>query len=201
MTFRPERSLTILGIPGSLRHGSFNRALLEAGEELTPPGTTLTVYDHLEEVPLFNQDFEDVAPGGVTRLRNAIRQADALLIATPEYNQSVPGVLKNAIDWLSRSDPTDGIAGKPVAVIGATTGPWGTRLAQTQLRHILVSCQALVLSNPALYVRNARTVFDQSGLLIDEETKSLLRNVVRALADWTRLMSPSAQIEGPTRTD
>ncbi|MEE8491620.1 MAG: NADPH-dependent FMN reductase [Acidimicrobiia bacterium] len=195
MTRQPQPTVRLLGLAGSLRARSFNRYLLEAGRELTQAGTTITVYEHLADIPPFNEDLEANPPLGVTRLRQAMQAADGLLIATPEYNQSVPGVLKNVIDWLSRSDPAQGLTGKPVAVIGATTGPWGTRLAQTQLRQILVACQALLLPSPALYLGDARAVFDEAGRLIDHETRDRLSGVIEALVDWTRLLSRPSKID------
>ena len=195
MTRQPQSTLRLLGLAGSLRSRSFNRSLLEAGRELTPAGTTLTAYEHLAHIPPFNEDLEANPPLGVTRLRQAMQAADGLLIATPEYNQSVPGVLKNVIDWLSRSDSAQGLAGKPVAVIGATTGPWGTRLAQTQLRQILVACQTLLLPSPALYLGDARAAFDEVGRLIDHETRDRLGGVIEALVDWTRLVSLPSEVD------
>ena len=195
MTRQPQPTLRLLGLAGSLRTRSFNRSLLEAGRELTPAGTTITVYEHLADIPPFNEDLEANPPLGVTRLRQALQAADGLLIATPEYNQSLPGVLKNVIDWLSRSDPAQGLAGKPVAVIGATTGPWGTRLAQTQLRQILIACQALLLPSPALYVHDALAAFDETGRLIDHEIRDRLGGVIDALVDWIRLVSRPSKVD------
>ena len=193
MTRQPHPTVRLLGIAGSLRTRSSNRSLLEAGRELAPAGTTITVYEHLADIPPFNEDLEANPPFGVIRLRKALHEAEGLLIATPEYNQSVPGVLKNVIDWLSRSDPPQGLAGKPVAVIGATTGPWGTRVAQTQLRQILTACEALVLPSPALYVRDARAAFDDAGRLVDPEIRDRLSGVIDALGDWIRLVSRPSQ--------
>jgi len=195
MTRQPPPTLRLLGLPGSLRTNSFNRSLLEAGIELAPAGTTIKVYEHLDEIPPFNEDLEADPPVGVARLRRALQASDGLLIATPEYNQSLPGVLKNVIDWLSRSDPAQGLADKPVAVIGASTGPWGTRLAQTQLRQMLIACRALLLPGPALYVRDARAAFDDAGTLIDHETQDQLSGVVDALVDWIRRVSRPSQAD------
>lgn len=128
-----------------------------------------------------------------------MQAADGLLIATPEYNQSLPGVLKNVIDWLSRSDSAQGLAGKPVAVIGATTGPWGTRLAQAQLRQILIACQSLLLPGPALFVHAARGAFDEAGRLIDSEIRDRLGGVVDGLVEWIRLVSRPSQVEVMSR--
>jgi chromate reductase len=153
----------------------------------------IDVYDALESVPLFNEDLESAPedPPGVIELRKSVASADGLLIATPEYNQSVPGVVKNMVDWLSRSRSDEGLAGKPVAVIGASTGPWGTRISQTLLRQMLLSTQALVLPQPTLFVRHADSVFDEDGALLDEGTLETLRRVVASLQDWILLVSPS----------
>lgn len=186
MTIRSP--IRLLGLAGSIRAGSLNRLMLEAARELTPDGAELTVFDHLGDIPPFTEDLEAVPPRGVTRLREAFESADGVLFATPEYNQAMPGVLKNAIDWLSRSEPSRGLVGKPVGVIGATVGPWGTRLAQAQLRQVLVACGALLLPSPALYVREARTVFDDANLT-DSETRNRVADVVDALVEWVRLVS------------
>lgn len=167
MTDRPIR---VLSIPGSLRRDSYNRSLLEAAAAMPPPGMAMTVYDALGNVPVFNEDLERPTPRGVARLREAVASSDGLLIATPEYNQSVPGVVKNMIDWLSRSKGRAGLEGKPVAVTGVTTGPWGTRLAQTMVRQILISTQALVLSQPTLFLRDAEQLFNEDRTLSDDET-------------------------------
>ena len=129
----------VLALGGSLRPDSYNLSLLEAAAGLAPDGLSIDVYAGLGSIPLFNEDLErpGLLPPGVADLRRAVARSDALLIATPEYNQSIPGVLKNTIDWLSRSEPREGLSGLPVAITGATTGPWGTRLAQSELRHTL----------------------------------------------------------------
>lgn len=187
------RSMNILAIPGSLRRESYNRSLLRAAVEVAPENAIVTVYDDLATVPVFNEDLEKPGqdPPGVRRLRRAVASADGILISTPEYNQSVPGVVKNAVDWLSRSGPGEGLAGRPVAVTGATTGPWGTRISQTLLRQMLLSVQALVLPQPTLFVPCAETIFDQSGRLSDQTTRALLGDLVTSFADWIRLVSPS----------
>lgn len=156
-------NIRILGIPGSLRTGSFNRRLLECARENAPPNVTLEVYTALHEVPLFNEDLEgpDFAPpAGVARLREAIGRADAVLIATPEYNQSMPGVLKNAIDWLSRP-PGSAFDGLAVALVGITVGEWGTRLSQAALRQTLYACGAELIQVPHVYLRRAAAIWDE----------------------------------------
>jgi chromate reductase, NAD(P)H dehydrogenase (quinone) len=139
--------MRILGIAGSLRAGSLNRRLLESAAEYLP----LDITDALGAVPLFNEDLERALPPGVRRLREEVRSADGLLIATPEYNHSIPGVLKNALDWLSRPAPDRVLAGKRVAILGVTTGRWGTRLAQAHLRQVLTATECVVMPAPAIY--------------------------------------------------
>ena len=181
------RPVRILGIAGSLRRDSHNRAMLRAAARLAPEGVTVEVYDGLEAVPVFNEDLEAEPPSGVVSLRQALRQADGLLLATPEYNQSVPGVVKNMIDWLSREDDLPGL---PIAVIGASTGPWGTRIAQTLLRQMLLSVQAVVMSDPTLFVPHVEALVDEDGELDDPQTSRRLEKVVSSFADWIRLVTP-----------
>ena len=185
-----DRTTRVLAIPGSLRRDSYNRSLIAAAAALIPPEMTLTVYQSLANIPVFNEDLEHPPPAGVARLREAVASSDGLLIATPEYNQSLPGVVKNLVDWLSRSDGPEGLTGKPVAVTGVTTGPWGTRLAQTQLRQVLTSTQALVLSQPALFLRDAATLFDQSRNLVHKPTSRRLHEFLVSFDAWIRLVSP-----------
>ncbi|HET6654640.1 MAG TPA: NADPH-dependent FMN reductase [Gammaproteobacteria bacterium] len=178
------RHTNILALPGSLRRGSYNRALLNAAAELAPPGMAVHVHDDLAAIPLFNEDVEHgTFDGPVRELRQMVSAADGVLIATPEYNQSVPGVLKNVIDWLSRPAPVEVLAGKPVAVIGASTGAWGTRLAQSTLRQVLYAVEALVLPGPAMFVRDAEWLFDE-GRLVDQSTRDKLAAVLTAFGAW-----------------
>ena len=145
-------TLRILGIAGSLRHGSINRRLLEFLAERCPADAVLQPFTRIDLIPLFNEDLESPnAPPGVTALWQAVRDADVLVFATPEYNQSLAGVTKNIVDWLSR-DPEHCLRDKPCATTGATAGRWGTRISQQQLRTVLATCGARVLSSPALYV-------------------------------------------------
>jgi chromate reductase len=157
---------TVLAVAGSLRRDSFNRRLLEAAKQNAPSSLNLTLYDGLGGVPLFNEDLEQATHGGpeeVRLLRDAVAAADGLLIATPEYNQSIPGVLKNVIDWLSRPAPEEVLVGKPVSIIGASGGRWGTRLAQAALRQVLTATESIVMPQPAVFVREAAQQFDRSG--------------------------------------
>jgi chromate reductase len=199
MTDRPIR---VLSIPGSLRRDSYNRSLLEAAAELVPPGMSMTVYDALGTVPVFNEDLEHPPPPGVARLREAVAASDGLLIATPEYNQSVPGVVKNMIDWLSRSERDAGLEGKPVAVTGVTTGPWGTRIAQTVFRQMLTSTQALVLPQPTLFLRDASKLFNDDRSLGEEGTREGLHQLLVSFEWWIRLTqrSKSTDIDGLSRS-
>ena len=177
----------ILGLAGSLRRGSYNRLLLEAAMASQHPGLAIEIFDDLSAVPLFNQDLErplQEAPDGVRRLVDATTRADGLLIATPEYNHSIPGVLKNAIDWLSRSSVGEPLIGKPIALMGASSGQWGTRLSQAALRQTLTSTEALVMPAPMLFVREAARIYDDSGRLVDERTRTSLAALLDALARW-----------------
>ncbi len=190
MPARPE--VRVLALAGSLRRDSHNRALVAATPALAPAGVVVTVFDRLAEVPLFDADVADGPdqPAGVAALRAAVRDADGLLIATPEYNQAVPGVVKNMIDWLSRSAPGEGLEGLPVAVTGVTTGPWGTRLAQTMLRRMLTSTASLLLPQPTLYLRHAEQLF-AGGELIDDTTRERVAALLAAFGDWVRLVAPA----------
>ena len=185
-----DRIARVLAIPGSLRQESYNRSLVAAAASLTPPDMSFIVYESLDTIPVFNEDLENPPPPGVARLREAVASSDGLLIATPEYNQSMPGVVKNVIDWLSRTDGPEGLSGKPVAVTGVTSGPWGTRLAQTQVRQVLTSTQALVLSQPTLFLRDATTLFDQDRNLVHEPTSRRLHEFLVSFGLWIRLVSP-----------
>jgi chromate reductase len=201
-----SRATTVLGIPGSLRRGSWNRKLLLAAAREAPPGMAIQVEDALATLPLFDEDLErDTAggPGPVQALRGRVAAVDGLLIATPEYNQSIPGVLKNAIDWLSRPAPEEVLAGKPVAIVGATTGRWGTRLAQAALRQVLVATESVVLPRPLLFLREAERAFDETGGLVDESIRRALAELLASFEAWieaasaTRRPAPRAPSPGP----
>jgi len=189
----------VLAIAGSLRRGSLNRFLLRAAAGLAPAGMTIAVEEDLASIPLFDEDLETATAGGpepVSRLRAKVASADGLLIATPEYNHSIPGVLKNAIDWLSREAGDEVLAGKPVAVVGASGGPWGTRLSQAALRQVLYATESPVLPRPALFLRDARRLFDESGRLTDASTRDRLAAVLAAFARW---MDVLARADASTR--
>lgn len=180
-------SLHVLGISGSLRRASYNTALLRAAAELMPPGMTLEIFD-LAPLPMFNQDAEKPFPEAVVELRTRLAQADALLIATPEYNSSFSGALKNALDWASRP-PKQPLAGKPVAIMGASTGNFGTVRAQLHLRQVLTHIGALPLGKPEALVARAEQAFDAEGRLVDATARGFLQDLLAALARWTQRVS------------
>jgi chromate reductase, NAD(P)H dehydrogenase (quinone) len=177
--------LGVLGIAGSLRAGSYNRALLRAAQELAPAAIEVTAFD-LRPIPLFDGDHEAQGdPEPVAALQEAIREADALLLVTPEYNYSIPGVLKNALDWASRPAFGSPLAGKPVAIAGASTGLGGTRRAQEHLCQALAFPRASVLDEPRLLVPEAYGKFDEDGRLVDEHTIEALGALLEALRSAT----------------
>jgi chromate reductase, NAD(P)H dehydrogenase (quinone) len=179
----------LLGIAASLRKGSYNRGLLRAARELLPDDVELEEFD-IRGLPFYDGDLEAAGdPEPVTELKAAIRRADALVIATPEYNRGVPGVLKNAVDWASRPPLGSPLAGKPVGLMGASTGRGGTALAQQQLREALEFPRADVLDGPEVLVPEAYLRFDEHGLLVDEgvrqEIAELLDTLVRVAGGVT----------------
>jgi chromate reductase, NAD(P)H dehydrogenase (quinone) len=176
--------MSVLALGGSLRRNSFNHRVVQAVPTLAPKSLQISVYDELASVPLFNEDLEmPRAPPGVERLRSAVASAEGMLIATPEYNQSLPGVVKNMVDWLSRGEPVV-IEDKPIGILGVTPGAWGTRIAQSQLRHALTACGAIVMPAPQLYLRSAGELFDADGRLIDTRTVDSLAEFLAAFATW-----------------
>ncbi len=187
-------SIRVLGIAGSLRMGSWNRALIRAAAELAPAGMEILPFDGLAAIPLYNADVEaEGDPAPVAVLKAAIADADALLISTPEYNAGLPGVLKNAVDWASRPPGKSVLNGKPAAIMGATPGGLGTARAQPQLRQSFVFTQTYALLQPEMYVARAQEKFDASGRLVDEPTRRQLQRLLQALADWTaRFARPTA---------
>jgi len=183
----------VLAIPGSFRRNSYNRRLLVAAVESAPVGMSISVAEDLASSPIFSEDLEQSTPGGpepVRRLREQVELADGLIISTPEYNQSLPGGLKNVIDWLSRPGPREVLIGKPVAIMGASSGRWGTRLAQAALRQTLTAAEAVVLPQPALFIREAERLFDDTGRLTHEPTREQLRKLLSAFARWIDRVAP-----------
>ena len=177
--------LNILGIVGSLRQSSFNRFALKAAQELVPGDAVLDLLD-LNNIPVFNQDDEMAPPDAVIEFKKKIFAADAILFATPEYNYSLPGGLKNAIDWASRPYGESAWQGKPAAIMGASIGNFGTARAQYDLRKILVALDMPVVVQPEIMIGNAAQRFDQNGKLIDEPTRKLIQKLLGALVDLTK---------------
>lgn len=180
-----NETVSILGLAGSLRKGSYNRALLRTASELVPEDAKLEVFG-LEGIPLFNQDFENQLPERVKEFKNKIRSADAILIVTPEYNYSIPGVLKNAIDWASRPLSDNAWKGKPVALMSVSTGRFGGARAQYHLRQCFVFLDMHPLNRPEVMLSNAKDIFDEQGRLKDDKTKLLVAELLKSLVTWTR---------------
>jgi len=178
--------LRILGFAGSLRSGSLNRSLLRAAVELAPVGMAIETFD-LADVPLYNGDVEAAGnPPGVAAFKQAIAAADGVLMATPEYNHGVPGVMKNAIDWASRPPREAPLGGKPVGLIGASPGQTGTARGQSQLRQAFEFTNSYCMPQPELLVFKAHEKFDAEGNLIDETTARYLAAYLAAFAEWVR---------------
>ena len=181
MTSQPVK---ILGFAGSLRKGSYNRSLLRTASEQAPEGTAVEIFD-LEGIPIFNQDLEASMPPRVNDFKAKIKAADALLIVTPEHNFSVPGMLKNAIDWASRPPRDNSFAGKPVAIMSASTGMLGGSRAQYHLRQMCVFLDMHPVNKPEVFVTFAGQKFDEEGRLTDEKTLEFIKALMSSLAAWT----------------
>jgi chromate reductase len=180
-------SLRVLAVAGSLRAGSFNRGLARAAIDVAPDGLALEPFD-IAGIPLYDGDLEAQGdPDAVRRFKAAIAAADGVLIATPEYNYSIPGVLKNALDWASRA-PERALLHKPVALIGASGGGFGTVRAQLALRQMFVFTESYVMAKPELWVSRARERFDEKGNLTDDGVRDDLQALVGAFAEWIRLV-------------
>ncbi len=180
----------ILGFAGSLRQDSYNKSLLRAALELVPEGVEIEIFD-LEGIPPFNQDLENQPVEKVKEFKTKIRAADALLIATPEYNYSIPGVLKNAIDCASRPYGDNAFAHKPVAIMGASPGMIGTARAQYHLRQCFVFLSCFALNQPEVMVSFAQEKIDKDGRVTDQKTRELIRKLLDNLVDWTGRITPS----------
>jgi chromate reductase, NAD(P)H dehydrogenase (quinone) len=177
--------INVLGVAGSLRQGSYNRAALRAAIELAPAGMTIETFD-LAPIQPYNEDVKQQGfPPPEHEFRERIRAADALLFVTPEYNRGIPGVLKNAIDWASRP-PDQPFTGKPTAIFGVSPGMVGTAVAQFELRRYLGVLNALVLNTPSVMIGQAAAKFDEEGRLTDQPTREIIGQMLVALADWTR---------------
>lgn len=178
----------IAGISGSLRRGSYNTMLLRAAGELLPEGAALEILD-IGGLPLYNEDTRLAGPPDAVReFRDRLHRNDAILFAVPEYNYSFSGVLKNAIDWASRPSEDSPLRRKPVAMMGASQGAFGTVRAQLHLRQVCVFCNMLPVDRPELMVREPRTKFSGEGALTDGDTRNLLRQLVAELVRWTRVL-------------
>jgi chromate reductase len=175
----------ILGIVGSLRKGSYNHLALKAAQQLVPDGAVLNLIE-LRGIPVFDQDDEMAPPDAVLEFKRRILAADAILFATPEYNFSLPGGLKNAIDWASRPYGKSAWPGKPAAIMGASVGGFGTARAQYHLRQVLVTLNMPVVNQPEVMIGNAAQRFDQSGTLTDEPTRQFIQKLLVALLQLTK---------------
>jgi chromate reductase len=180
-----EQPVKILGFVGSLRKGSYNKALMRAAVELKPEDAIIEVFD-LEGIPPFNQDLERQPPQRVKEFKAKIREADAILIASPEYNYSVPGVLKNAIDWASRPYGDNAFEGKPVAIMSASIGSLGGARAQYHLRQSFIFLDMHPLNRPEVMMPFAQDNVDANGNVTNEQTKQLIRKLLEALVQWAR---------------
>ncbi len=181
----------ILGIAGSLRRGSFNSAALRAAQELAPAGMALETFD-IAPIPLYNEDVRQQGfPPPVEELRRRIKQADGLLIVTPEYNYSIPGVLKNTIDWASRP-PDQPFDGKPIALMGASPSALGTARAQYHLRQCFVFLNAYLLNRPEVMIAQAASKFDAGGKLTDQPTRDFIAAMLTAFKAWVLRMRANA---------
>lgn len=186
---------SVVAFSGSLRTGSYNRALARAVRDLAPSSLAVTI-EEIDAIPLYNLDVERAAfPEAVTRLKQAIRAADGTLVVTPEHNFSVSGVLKNVIDWISRPHGDAALRGKPVGILGASPGNIGTARAQMHLRTILVNLNAIVMPQPAVLIARAQEKFDAAGRLTDDETATHIRAFLSAFAQWIALISRKAPPE------
>jgi chromate reductase len=189
-----QRPVRAVGLAGSLRAGSYNRLLLGNAVRLAPSSLEISVFDGIGGIPPFNEDVARRAdPVAVADLRAAIGECDALVIATPEYNYGVPGVLKNALDWASFPPGASGLEGRTVAMMGASPSILGTARAQTQLRQFFVFTQSHVVTHPEVFVTKAHQRFDESGLLTDPGAIKLIGRLLVNLVDLTR------RLAGPQR--
>ncbi|HKG86313.1 MAG TPA: NAD(P)H-dependent oxidoreductase [Beijerinckiaceae bacterium] len=182
--------MNVIGISGSLRKGSFNTAALRAAQGLAPEGMTIERAE-IGDLPLYNDDVRAAGfPPPAERLRAQIAAADAVLLVTPEYNYSISGVLKNAIDWASRP-PSQPFEAKPVAIMGASPGLFGSARAQYHLRQMLIFLNAMPVNRPEVMIGQAQNKFDADGNLTDEPTREFIRKLLVALRDWTERLQKS----------
>lgn len=193
-----ERRLRVLGLAGSLRRGSLNRGLLRAAVELAPPGMAVESFD-LREIPLYDEDLRLAgAPSAVAQLKRKVADANAVLICTPEYNHSFSPITKNAIDWISRPPAESPLDGKPVGIMGASDGHFGTARAQAALRIVLAATRSAVMPAPAVLVFDAKEHADEEGNIVDPEVRDRISRYMAALAEWThRLGAPGHPDDEP----
>ena len=178
-------TIRVAGVAGSLREGSFNKGLLRAAVELAPAGMEIEVYTRLGVIPPYNDDvFQKGDPESVADFKTFIGNADALLIATPEYNYGIPGVLKNAIDWASRPAGKSALNRKPAAIMGCSPGLGGTIRAQHALRQSFVFTDTYVMSQPEIKIPSAAPLFDSSGKLADETTRQYIKKFLESFSNW-----------------
>ncbi|MEJ2657184.1 MAG: NAD(P)H-dependent oxidoreductase [Desulfobacterales bacterium] len=177
--------VNILGIAGSLRQGSYNRSALRAAKSLRPENALIEIFE-LDGIPGFNQDEEQNPPKKVVELKTRVRDADAILFVTPEYNYSIPGVLKNAIDWASRPYGDSVWDGKPTAIMGASIGTLGSARAQYHLRQCCVYLNMYPINKPEVMISNATERFDADGNLVDGTSRELISQLLQSLVQWTR---------------
>jgi chromate reductase len=182
-----NKPMRILGIAGSLRRSSYNRAALRAAQKLVPGDAVLDIFE-LDGIPVFSEDEEREPPAKVVDLKKRIRAADAVLFVTPEYNYSIPGGLKNAIDWASRPYGDSAWTGKPAAIMGASVGKLGTARAQYHLRQVFVFLNVYAVNQPEVMIGNAAEQFDADGNLTNETTKDLIRQLLGNLVRWARAL-------------
>lgn len=187
-----EKPIRILGIAGSLRKASFNRGALRAAVELVPEGAMIEIFE-LDGIPGFNQDQEQNPPEKVAEFKRKIREADAILFVTPEYNYSVPGVLKNAIDWASRPYGDSAWNGKPAAIMGASIGAIATARAQYHLRQMMVFLNMFPVNQPEVMIGNCSDKFDELGKLTDEKTREYIHKLLENLVEWTQRLENEPQ--------
>lgn len=180
-----SKKMRILGLGGSLRKASYNRMVLKAAAKLVPENVELEIFE-LGGIPPFSEDLEQDPPEAVKRFKQKIKEADAILVSTPEYNYSIPGFLKNAIDWASRPYGDNAFDDKPVAIMGASMGAMGTSRAQYHLRQTFVFLNMHALNDPEVMISNVHEKFDEEGNLKDEYTKQKIRELVKALIEWAK---------------
>jgi chromate reductase, NAD(P)H dehydrogenase (quinone) len=195
-----SKAIRIIGIAGSLRRQSYNRAALRAATQLAPEGATVEIFE-LDGIPGFSEDDERNPPEKVVELKRRIRESDTVLFVTPEYNYSIPGVLKNAIDWASRPYGDSAWSGKPAAIMGASVGTIGTARAQYHLRQVMVFLNMFPINQPEVMIGAAHERFDAEGNLTDEATREYIRRLLESLVEWTRRISqPQGLSFAPDRT-